>query len=97
MARHLLLEIPRYTVRQNGPVEVGGAPGWRQTFDAAEGDAVIRVKTITAVTSRCALDFILSARVGFERAEPSFDAWWGSLVIDPGVANEALLPVPEYP
>ena len=88
MARHLLLGIPHYTVRQNGPAEVGGVPGWTQIFDAAQGESVIRVKTVTAVATRCAFDFILSARAGFEGAEPSFDAWWGSLRIDPEVASE---------
>jgi hypothetical protein len=88
MARHLLLGIPRYIVRQNGPVEAGGVPGWSQVFDAAQDAVVIRVKTVTATTRRCALDFILSARAGFDAAEMSFDAWWGSLAIDPETLND---------
>ena len=78
MARHLVIGLSERTLRQSGSVSVGGWPGWFQVFDTLHGEAVVRVKTVTLVAERCTFDWILSARSGFERAEPSFDAWWRS-------------------
>ncbi len=78
MARHLVIGLPERRLRQSGPVSVGDWPGWFQIFDTLHGGAAVRVKTVTLVAGRCTFDWILSAREGFEAAEPSFDAWWRS-------------------
>ena len=78
MARHLVIGLPERTLRQSGPVSVGDWPGWFQVLDTLHGEAAVRVKTVTLVAGRCTFDWILSARSGFEMAEPSFDAWWRS-------------------
>jgi hypothetical protein len=78
MARHLVIGLPERTLRQAGPVYVGDWPGWFQVFDTLHDGSAVRVKTVTLVAERCTFDWILSARSGFETAEPSFDAWWRS-------------------
>jgi hypothetical protein len=78
MARHLVIGLPERTLRQSGPVSVDDWPGWYQVFDTLNGGTAVRVKTVTLVVEHCTFDWILSARSGFEAAEPSFDAWWRS-------------------
>ncbi|MDH3520267.1 MAG: hypothetical protein OEM49_07400 [Myxococcales bacterium] len=86
MARHLVIGLPERVVRQAGPVGVGEWPGWVQVFDTLHEGAAVRVKTVTIVAGRCTFDWVLSARAGFEQAEPSFDAWWQSFEYEPGEA-----------
>jgi hypothetical protein len=89
MARHLVIGLSEHTLRQSGPVAVGGWPGWFQVFDTLHGGSAVRVKTVTLVAERCTFDWILSARSGFETAEPSFDAWWRSFEFAATPAAEA--------
>ena len=81
MARHLRIGIPDYTVRDSSTVELDGTQGWQQVFDVEHGDTAVRLKTVTAVTGGCALDWVLTVREArdFEAAERDFDAWWQSL------------------
>ncbi len=81
LARHLRIDIPPHTLREAGPVESHGLAGWQQVFDASDGGAVVRMKTVTLLIGRCALDAVLSARdgAGFESALSDFDAWWRTL------------------
>ena len=78
LARHLIIGLPERTLRQSGPVSVGEAPGWMQTFDTEDAGRAVRIKTVTLVSGSCAIDWILSARADFDRVEPDFDAWWES-------------------
>lgn len=75
MARHLRIGVPDPTLRQAGPVAVGGYSGWTQTFDVGPEGGGVRVKTVTVVENGCAIDWVLVAASGFEEAEPDFDAW----------------------
>lgn len=90
LARHLRIGIPEHTVRDAAPVSVGGASGWEQRFDAREGGAVVRLKTVTAVVEGCALDWVLSVggERDFEAAQRDFDAWWQSFRPASGVPPE---------
>jgi hypothetical protein len=93
LARHLRIGIPANVVREAGPVEIGGLEGWQQVFDADAGHGAVRVKTVTFVANGCALDWVLIGREagGFEEAERDFDAWWGTLAVQPqsGAAEAA--------
>ena len=92
LARHLLIGLPEHVLRQQGPLEVAGLVGWGQTFDTLDAErsgAVVRVKTVTLVAGRCSVDWILSARQGFEAAEPAFDAWLQSFRYEGGPAAVA--------
>lgn len=81
LARHLRIGIPEHIVREAGPVEANGLPGWQQSFDATQDGTLVRIKTVTFVANDCAFDAVLSAREGegFEAAEPAFDVWWSTL------------------
>jgi hypothetical protein len=76
MARHLRFGLPSYTLRQAGPVGIGGRSGWTQTLDTQDG---VRVKTVTIVDEGCTLDWILVASGRYEDAEADFDAWVASV------------------
>jgi len=93
LARHLRIGIPANVVRESGPVEIGALEGWQQVFDADAGHGAVRVKTVTFVANGCALDWVLIGREagGFEEAERDFDAWWGTLAVQPqsGAAEAA--------
>ena len=89
MARHLVIGLPERTLRQSGAVSVDDWPGWYQVFDTLSDGAAVRVKTVTLVAERCTVDWILSATGGFERAEPSFDAWWHSFEFAADAGAEA--------
>lgn len=85
LARHLRIGLPEHTLRLAEAVETRGLRGWQQIFDTREKDEIVRVKSVTFVVKRCALDWLLSARggEGFERAEVDFDAWWRTLRVLP--------------
>jgi hypothetical protein len=85
LARHLRIGIPANVVREAGPVEIGGLTGWQQVFDADAEQGAVRVKTVTFAANGCALDWVLIGREsgGFEEAERDFDAWWGTLAVEP--------------
>ena len=89
LARHLRIGIPEHVLRQSEAVDAGTLVGWQQVFDATQGGAVVRVKTVTLVGEPCAFDWVLTAKngEGFEEAEPVFDAWWRSLEL-PGASAE---------
>lgn len=93
LARHLRIGIPANVVRESGPVELGALTGWQQVFDADAKDGAVRVKTVTFTANGCALDWVLIGREagGFEEAERDFDAWWGTLAVQPqsGAAEAA--------
>ncbi len=78
LARHLTIGFERPALRHAGPIELDGRTGWTQTFEAADAASPVRVKTVTVVCGDCIVDWILTARRGFEAAEPLFDAWWAS-------------------
>ena len=78
LARHLQIGLRERRLRQAGPMLLEGQPGWTQTFDARYAGVVVRVKTITLVTTSCVLDWVLVASGAFEAVERSFDAWWSS-------------------
>ncbi|MGH7336159.1 MAG: hypothetical protein ACREI7_01155 [Myxococcota bacterium] len=95
LARHLRIGIPANVVRESGPVQVGALTGWQQVFDAEAEHGAVRVKTVTVVANGCALDWVLTGREasGFEEAERDFDAWWGTLRVEPqGGTAEAAAP-----
>jgi len=75
MARHLMIGIPERTLRQAGPVLVGGRSGWAQTFDARLEGRTVRIQTLTLVTSGCAYDFLVVAAGDPEPARQVFEAW----------------------
>ena len=89
MARHLRIGLPGYTLRQSGPVGIGGHGGWSQTLDTLDGGVGVRVKMVTAVAGGCTLDWVLVASSGFEDAEADFDAWVASVQLpgDPPLAE----------
>ena len=93
LARHLRIGIPANVVRESGPVEIGALTGWQQVFDADAEHSAVRVKTVTFAANGCALDWVLIGREasGFEEAERDFDAWWGTLEVEPqsGAAEAA--------
>jgi len=93
LARHLRIGIPANVVRESGPVELGALTGWQQVFDADAVHGAVRVKTVTFAANGCALDWVLIGREagGFEEAERDFDAWWGTLAVQPqsGAAEAA--------
>jgi hypothetical protein len=78
LAQHLLIGLGERTVHASEPVEVGSWGGWSQTLETLSDGISVRLKTVTLVVGRCAVDFILTAQRGFEEAEPAFDAWWRS-------------------
>lgn len=78
LAREILLGLDAREVRSAGPVEVGGAPGYRQVARARLGDRTVDVKTVTRRVDGCSLDWILVAPDGLEGVEPLFDRWWAS-------------------
>jgi hypothetical protein len=82
LARHLRFGLRGAEVRTNGAVAVDGHPAWMQVFDV-DGEVPVRVKAVTTVVDRCVYDFLLVASHGFERAEPTFDAWWASFRAGP--------------
>ena len=89
MARHLRIGLPGYTLRQSGPVGIGGHGGWSQTLDTLEDGVGVRVKTVTVVAGDCTLDWILVASSSFESAEMDFDVWVSSVQLpgDPALAE----------
>lgn len=89
MARHLVIGLGERIERQAGPVQVGGLQGWSQIFDTQQDGSTTRVKTVTIVAGACTFDWLLSAKQGFEEAEPSFDAWWQSVVYEAPSASIA--------
>lgn len=91
LARHLLIGVGDYTLRESSPAEVAGYPAWAQVFDAVANGSVVRVKTVTVVARGCVFDWTLSVHGGrgFEQAEASFDAWWSTLRFDALAAGGA--------
>ena len=100
LARHLRIGIPANVVREAGPVEIGSLAGWQQVFDVDAPRGAVRMKTVTFAVNGCALDWALIAREaeGFEAAEQEFDAWWGTLAVDPtpgtATASDGAAPEP---
>lgn len=90
MARHLLIGVDDWELRQAGPVLVAERDGWTQTFDTLRRGVVVRVKTVTLVARGCSFDWVLATAGPFEEAERAFDAWWNSfrLGTEPALMGE---------
>ncbi len=84
LARHLRIGMGAHRVRAGAAVDVDGHPGWMQIFDARDGQAFVRVKTVTSVVPPCVYDFVLVARHSFPEADRRFDAWWHSFRLPAG-------------
>ena len=88
LARHLLIGVPDREQLGSEAVQVGPWAGWSQTFDTLQEGIAIRVKTVTIVAGRCAVDWILTSQWGFDEVEPSFDGWWQSFRYEPEKETE---------
>jgi hypothetical protein len=80
MAQHLRIGVGRHVVRSEGPVTHRGVLGWQQIFDVGDSAGAVRVQTVTLLDGPCTIDFLFSAREGYDDSAPDFDAWWQGFV-----------------
>lgn len=72
-------------VAPGAEIEHAGLPGFAQELERVEGNAWIRIRTVTLRGARCTYDWILLAPDAERLAalRPGFDAWWQSFVPAP--------------
>jgi hypothetical protein len=87
-ARHLVIGLDGARPLASGPISLGGAPGWAQSFELRDDGVLVRLHSVTLVQAGCTFDWIFSARApgsggaldeaGFAADLRSFDSWWRS-------------------
>lgn len=77
-ARQLLLGLEARDVREEGALELAGAPAWRQRVAARDEDRAAYLTTVTRVAGACREDFVLATPEPSEAAAAVFGRWWRS-------------------
>ena len=78
LARELLIGLDEREIIEEGPVSVGGAPGWRIAARARHEGRAVRLRAVTRRLGPCSVDFLLIAPQQSPDLEADFQGWWGS-------------------
>ncbi len=78
LSRELLVALDAPQRLSEGPVEVGGAPGWALTARAAGAMGPVQIKAVTRRLGDCTLDWVLVTPGPRAADEALFDRWWAS-------------------
>jgi hypothetical protein len=78
LARELLIGLDDRELLEEGPVSVGGAPGWAQTARARLEGRGVELRTVTRRLGKCSLDWVLVGPGSLAPVRDDFERWWAS-------------------